>query len=160
MSKIIFLKIYYFNIFSNKKYFKKQPLPQFKKKTNLDIINPYIHAYISKNTSTVNKETTITRHYYLLYSTVSELRIYSILRTAISCTHTNHVHKIAFTCCHLYKHQASSTTGWAPREREGKLCNDLKFLSERHRSMSFCTSSDIQLLYIACQSQSLSQLPL
>jgi len=32
MSKIIFLKIYYFNIFSNKKYFKKQPLPQFKKK--------------------------------------------------------------------------------------------------------------------------------
>ena len=27
--KNIFLKKYYFNIFSNKKYFRKQPLPQY-----------------------------------------------------------------------------------------------------------------------------------
>ena len=60
----------------------------------------------------------------------------------------------------LYMHQSSSFTGWAPKEQEGKPDNGLKFLSELRHSMSSCTSSDIQLLYNACQSQSLSQLPL
>lgn len=58
-----------------------------------------------------------------------------------------------------YKNQILAID-WALKGKEGKPDNGLIFQNELHHSMSSCISCGIQLLYIAYQSQFLSQLPL